>query len=74
MANAGVDQSNVAPADGVERVLLLPGDPDGSAEALRAGCQQRYGVPIGVIISDSFGRAWRRGTAASRSAPPACRR
>ncbi len=62
MANAGVDQSNVAPADGVHRVLLLPRDPDASAEALRAKLQQRYGVRIGVIISDSFGRAWRRGT------------
>jgi coenzyme F420-0:L-glutamate ligase/coenzyme F420-1:gamma-L-glutamate ligase len=62
MANAGVDQSNVAPADGVHRVLLLPRDPDASAEALRAKLQQRYGVAVGVIISDSFGRAWRRGT------------
>jgi coenzyme F420-0:L-glutamate ligase/coenzyme F420-1:gamma-L-glutamate ligase len=62
MANAGVDHSNVAPADGVDRVLLLPRDPDASAEALRGTLQQRYGVPVGVIISDSFGRAWRRGT------------
>jgi coenzyme F420-0:L-glutamate ligase/coenzyme F420-1:gamma-L-glutamate ligase len=62
MANAGVDQSNVAPADGVHRVLLLPRDPDASAEALRAKLQQHYGVAVGVIISDSFGRAWRRGT------------
>src|SRR6476646_6243892 len=62
MANAGVDQSNVAPADGVHRVLLLPRDPDASAETLREKLQQRYGVAIGVIISDSFGRAWRRGT------------
>ena len=58
MANAGVDRSNVAPPqDGTEeRVLLLPCDPDASAEALRA----RLGVP--VVINDSFGRAWRRGT------------
>jgi len=62
MANAGVDHSNVAATDGVDRVLLLPRDPDASAEALRAKLEQRYGVPIGVIISDSFGRAWRRGT------------
>jgi coenzyme F420-0:L-glutamate ligase/coenzyme F420-1:gamma-L-glutamate ligase len=62
MANAGVDQSNVAPADGVHRALLLPRDPDASAEALRASLQQRSGAAIGVIISDSFGRAWRRGT------------
>jgi coenzyme F420-0:L-glutamate ligase / coenzyme F420-1:gamma-L-glutamate ligase len=62
MANAGIDQSNVAPTDGVHRVLLLPRDPDASAEALRARLRQRYGVALGIIISDSFGRAWRRGT------------
>ena len=62
MANAGVDQSNVAPADGVHRALLLPRDPDASAEALREKLQQHYGVALGVVISDSFGRAWRRGT------------
>jgi coenzyme F420-0:L-glutamate ligase/coenzyme F420-1:gamma-L-glutamate ligase len=63
MANAGVDQSNVGPTDGVQRALLLPVDPDGSAEALRARLSGRYGVPIAVIVTDSFGRAWRRGTA-----------
>jgi coenzyme F420-0:L-glutamate ligase/coenzyme F420-1:gamma-L-glutamate ligase len=63
MANAGIDQSNVAPADGVERALLLPVDPDGSAEALRARLAAEHGAPIAVIITDSFGRAWRRGTA-----------
>ena len=62
MANAGVDQSNVAPADGVQRALLLPVDPDGSAEALRVRLSARFGVELAVIISDSFGRAWRRGT------------
>jgi coenzyme F420-0:L-glutamate ligase/coenzyme F420-1:gamma-L-glutamate ligase len=62
MANAGVDQSNVAPGDGEQRALLLPRDPDASAEALRIDLQQRFGVALGVIISDSFGRAWRRGT------------
>ena len=62
MANAGVDQSNVAAADGVERALLLPADPDGSAEALRNRLQDRFGVTLAVIINDSFGRAWRRGT------------
>ena len=62
MANAGVDQSNVAPADGVHRALLLPRDPDASAEALRARLAQHFGVRIGVIVNDSFGRAWRRGT------------
>jgi coenzyme F420-0:L-glutamate ligase/coenzyme F420-1:gamma-L-glutamate ligase len=63
MANAGVDQSNVAPADGVHRALLLPLDPDGSAAAIRQRLADRYGTRMGVIISDSFGRPWRRGTA-----------
>ena len=63
MANAGVDQSNVAPADGVARALLLPVDPDGSAETLRAGLSTRFGAKLAVLINDSFGRAWRRGTA-----------
>ncbi len=63
MANAGVDQSNVAPADGVHRALLLPENPDASAERLRARIAAHCGASVGVIISDSFGRAWRRGTA-----------
>jgi coenzyme F420-0:L-glutamate ligase/coenzyme F420-1:gamma-L-glutamate ligase len=63
MANAGVDQSNVAPSDGVQRALLLPIDPDGSAEAIRARLAERFGVKLGVVINDSFGRPWRRGTA-----------
>lgn len=62
MANAGIDQSNVAPADGVERALLLPKDPDGSAARLRAALGQRLGMAPAVIVTDSFGRAWRRGT------------
>ncbi len=62
MANAGVDQSNVAPADGVHRALLLPLDPDASAERLRVALSARFGVRLAVIVSDSFGRAWRRGT------------
>jgi coenzyme F420-0:L-glutamate ligase/coenzyme F420-1:gamma-L-glutamate ligase len=63
MANAGVDHSNVAPTDGVHRVLLLPENPDASAERLRTRLVAQCGVSVGVIISDSFGRAWRRGTA-----------
>jgi coenzyme F420-0:L-glutamate ligase / coenzyme F420-1:gamma-L-glutamate ligase len=63
MANAGVDHSNVAPTDGIDRALLLPVDPDGSAERLRAALEKESGVRLGVIISDSFGRPWRRGTA-----------
>jgi coenzyme F420-0:L-glutamate ligase / coenzyme F420-1:gamma-L-glutamate ligase len=62
MANAGIDHSNVAPGDGHERVLLLPVDPDASARALREELAASYGVPVAVIISDSFGRPWRRGT------------
>ncbi len=63
MANAGVDQSNVAPTDGVQRALLLPVDPDGSAETIRARLAERFGVKLGCVINDSFGRPWRRGTA-----------
>jgi coenzyme F420-0:L-glutamate ligase / coenzyme F420-1:gamma-L-glutamate ligase len=62
MANAGIDQSNVGPADAGERVLLLPRDPDQSAQALRSRLSAHYDCPLGVIINDSFGRAWRRGT------------
>jgi coenzyme F420-0:L-glutamate ligase/coenzyme F420-1:gamma-L-glutamate ligase len=62
MANAGIDHSNVAPGDGHERVLLLPSDPDASARGLREELVASYGVPIAVIISDSFGRPFRRGT------------
>jgi coenzyme F420-0:L-glutamate ligase / coenzyme F420-1:gamma-L-glutamate ligase len=62
-ANAGVDQSNVGPQDGVERALLLPRDPDASAEALRTALVKHHGVNIGVVINDSFGRPWRLGTA-----------
>ncbi len=61
MANAGVDQSNVAAADGRQRALLLPLDPDGSAAAIRTALAPY--ADVGVVISDSFGRAWRRGTA-----------
>jgi coenzyme F420-0:L-glutamate ligase/coenzyme F420-1:gamma-L-glutamate ligase len=62
MANAGVDHSNVAAPDGRERVLLLPRDPDASAEALRAKLSAQLGCPLALIVNDSFGRAWRRGT------------
>jgi coenzyme F420-0:L-glutamate ligase / coenzyme F420-1:gamma-L-glutamate ligase len=62
MANAGIDHSNVGAEDGVERVLLLPADPDGSARALRQYLIDAFGLGIGVIISDSFGRPWRKGT------------
>ncbi len=62
MANAGIDQSNVPGCGGQERVLLLPLDPDASAAALCETLSQKAGVAPGIIISDSFGRAWRNGT------------
>ncbi len=62
MANAGIDHSNIPTGDGVDRVLLLPKDPDGSAARLRQHIVDTLGVQIGVVISDSFGRAWRKGT------------
>jgi coenzyme F420-0:L-glutamate ligase / coenzyme F420-1:gamma-L-glutamate ligase len=63
MANAGVDQSNVGPADGAQRVLLLPEHPDRSAAMLRIGLTALTGIDLAVVINDSFGRAWRQGTA-----------
>jgi len=61
MANAGIDHSNL-PRQGGERVLLLPEDPDGSARALREQLFCAFGTHIAIIICDSFGRAWRKGT------------
>ena len=63
MANAGIDQSNVPGADGEEVALLLPEDPDASARRLQQGLQGACGAEIGVVINDSFGRAWRNGVA-----------
>jgi coenzyme F420-0:L-glutamate ligase/coenzyme F420-1:gamma-L-glutamate ligase len=63
MANAGVDRSNVDPAAGAEPVLLLPRDPDASAAGLRERLAAHLHKTLGVIITDSWGRAWRRGTA-----------
>jgi coenzyme F420-0:L-glutamate ligase / coenzyme F420-1:gamma-L-glutamate ligase len=57
-ANAGIDQSNV-PVDDV--ACLLPADPDGSARALRRGISELLGFAPAMIVSDSFGRAWRLG-------------
>ena len=57
-ANAGVDASN-SPDD--DTVILLPVDPDDSARRLRAGLRARLGVAPAVLITDSFGRAWRNG-------------
>jgi coenzyme F420-0:L-glutamate ligase/coenzyme F420-1:gamma-L-glutamate ligase len=58
-ASAGVDASN-APEPGT--VVLLPVDPDASAERLRARLREVAGVEVGVVVTDSFGRAWRQGT------------
>jgi coenzyme F420-0:L-glutamate ligase/coenzyme F420-1:gamma-L-glutamate ligase len=57
-ANAGVDASNVP---GEKVVCLLPVDPDRSAREIRHGLTARLGVAPAVIISDSFGRPWRKG-------------
>ena len=56
-ANAGVDASNVP--EGM--LTLLPEDPDGSAEAIRAGLRSRTGAEVAVVLTDTFGRPWRRG-------------
>jgi coenzyme F420-0:L-glutamate ligase/coenzyme F420-1:gamma-L-glutamate ligase len=58
-ASAGVDASN---AKGPDTLVLLPLDPDASAAGLRSRVDELAGVEVGVIVSDSFGRAWRRGT------------
>jgi coenzyme F420-0:L-glutamate ligase/coenzyme F420-1:gamma-L-glutamate ligase len=56
-ANAGVDFSNVEAG----QAALLPVDADRSARRIRDGVRARVGVEVGVIVSDTFGRAWRRG-------------
>jgi len=62
MANAGIDQSNVADPGSGEFALLLPEDPDASAVRLRERLGTLTGCEPGVVISDSFGRPWRVGT------------
>lgn len=57
-ANSGVDASNV---DGGHSVVLLPRDPDRSAQNIYRSLKNRLGFVVPVIISDSFGRAWREG-------------
>ena len=56
-ANAGVDASNIAQGF----VSLLPDDPDRSAADLRAGLAERLGADVAVVVTDTFGRAWRQG-------------
>jgi len=58
-ANAGIDQSNIEGGD--DAALLLPLDPDASAERIRAALQRRTGIDLAVIISDTHGRAFRVG-------------
>ena len=58
LANAGIDASNVDRG----HVLLLPEDPDASSATIRSEIKHRTGIAPGVIINDSFGRAWRMGT------------
>jgi coenzyme F420-0:L-glutamate ligase/coenzyme F420-1:gamma-L-glutamate ligase len=59
-ANAGIDQSNVKGS--TDWALLLPLDPDGSAERIRTKLENASGTQIGVLVIDSHGRAWRNGT------------
>ena len=61
MANAGIDQSNIDHRDGGEKILLLPYDPDASAERLRTELFELSGVKPAIIINDSSGRPWRNG-------------
>jgi coenzyme F420-0:L-glutamate ligase/coenzyme F420-1:gamma-L-glutamate ligase len=56
-ANAGIDRSNAEPGT----MILLPEDPDRSAHRIRVRLERRFGVDMPVIISDTFGRPWRRG-------------
>jgi coenzyme F420-0:L-glutamate ligase/coenzyme F420-1:gamma-L-glutamate ligase len=56
-ANAGVDRSNV----GAERVTILPEDPDASAGRIRENIKREFGVDVAVLITDTQGRAFRRG-------------
>ena len=60
LANAGIDQSNIENGDG--HVLLLPKNPNKSANQIRRDLELSLGVKVGVIITDSMGRAWRLGT------------
>ena len=62
MANAGIDRSNIEAQPESETVLLLPHDPDASAAAIRDRLNEQFSCEVGVIINDSFGRAWRMGT------------
>lgn len=56
-ANAGIDKSNID----VGYALLLPEDPDKTASTIRRKLKAQYGINVAIIISDTFGRAWRKG-------------
>lgn len=62
LANAGIDQSNLEAQDHGRRVLLLPVDPDASARRIKERVDAHFRTDVGVVISDSTGRAWRLGT------------
>ena len=61
MANAGIDQSNIEHGPERERALLLPENPDASCAQLKARLDRAFGVELGIVINDSFGRPWRNG-------------
>lgn len=60
MANAGLDQSNIGNEE--DLILLLPENPDASAQRIREEIHRQSGIGIGILICDSFGRPWRMGT------------
>jgi coenzyme F420-0:L-glutamate ligase/coenzyme F420-1:gamma-L-glutamate ligase len=62
MANAGIDRSNLEPGSENARVLMLPENPDRSASQIKERIDAHFSADIGVIVSDSVGRAWRLGT------------
>ncbi len=61
-ANAGIDRSNIESDEDNPRLLLLPENPDASANNLREALREKIGVEVNIIINDSAGRAWRNGT------------
>ena len=62
MANAGIDMSNIEHKGADDHVLLLPLDPDASSRQMRQRIKEITGADVGVIVSDSVGRAWRECT------------
>lgn len=56
-ANAGIDRSNAEPGT----MILLPDDPDRSAHRIRTRLEHQFGVELAILITDTFGRPWRRG-------------